>query len=379
MEGKMTGIRRIVIVVALFGLISYSPGCKQEKGYQQPPTPVRVSLVGTYQSGAGVTYSANIAPYSQVNLSFKSGGYVHSILQVKGADGRMRDVQQGDWVERGAVLAQVRTSDYENQLNGAKGQLGQAEAALENAKLNLDRASALFASQSLTKPDYDAAKAKFDSSAAAVTTAQAQVAQAQVALEDCFIRAPLSGWLLSRTVEVGSLVGPSTPGFAIADLYLVKAVFGVPDVAISSVKLGDPQTITTEAVTGEFHGRVTAISPSADPKSRVFSVEVTVPNPRNTLRAGMIATLTLGGSRLATPVMVIPLSAVVRSTQDAGRFAAFVVEDKGDKPVVRSRDIELGQTYGNMISVIHGLTLGERVVATGATTVTDGEQVEVIP
>jgi multidrug efflux pump subunit AcrA (membrane-fusion protein) len=93
----------------------------------------------------------------------------------------------------------------------------------------------------------------------------------------------------------------------------------------------------------------------------------------------MIATLTVGSSRLATPVIVIPLSAVVRSAQDAGRFATFVVEDKRDRPVVRSRDIELGQTYGNMISVIHGLTLGDRVVATGATTVTDGEQVEVIP
>jgi multidrug efflux pump subunit AcrB len=80
-------------------------------------------------------------------------------------------------------------------------------------------------------------------------------------------------------VEVGSLVSPSTSGFVVANLHLVKAVFGVPDIAIRSVKLGDPQTITLEAVPGDFHGRVTAISLLADPKSRVSSVEVTLPNP----------------------------------------------------------------------------------------------------
>ena len=368
------------LAIGLGFLIAASWGCSRSSQPASPSAlPVRVSAVSTYQGGSGVTYSANITPYSQVNLSFKSGGYIQSILQVRGADGRMRDVQQGDWVRRGTVLAMVRTSDYENRLSAAKGQLAQAEAALEQAKLDFDRASNLFASHSLIKPDYDAAKAKYDSSAAAVRTAKAQVAEAQVELNDCSVRAPISGWVLSRDVEVGSLVGPSTPGFSIADTHLVKAVFGVPDTAIKSVNLGHPQTITTEAVPGEFHGRVTAISPSADPKSRVFSVEVTIPNPRNLLRAGMIATLTLGGSGLTTPVMAIPLSAVVRSTRRPGGFAAFVVNDENGKPVAHLRDIEIGQAYGDMISVTQGLTLGDRVVTTGATTVTDGEQVEVVP
>jgi multidrug efflux system membrane fusion protein len=353
-------------------------GCRREPVTQPVLTPVQVTPVSPYSGSAGVAYSANITPYSQVVLSFKSGGYVQSILQVKGADGRMRDVQTGDWVERGAVLAQVRTADYENQLNAAKAQLAQAQAGLDNAQLNYDRANALYASQSLIKPDFDAAKAKLDSSAALVASAKAQIAQAQLALEDCLVRAPTSGWVLSRNVEVGSLVGPSSTGFTLADMHLVKAVFGVPDTAIKSVKLGAGQTLTTESAPGEFLGHITAISPAADPKSRVFSVEVTIPNPGLVLRAGMIATIRMGGSKLATPVPVIPLSAVVRSIHDPGRFAAFVVEDQDGRSVARSRDIQLGETYGNQISVTQGLNLGERVISVGATMARDGEQVQVM-
>ena len=175
---------------AFLALASLAAGCRQEPSYQAPPTPVQVAAVGTYQDSPGVTYSANILPNSQVVLSFKSPGYLQSLLQMRGADGRVRDVQEGDWVERGARLAQVRTSDYENQVNAAKGQLAQAQAAAENAKLNYDRATNLFASASLTKPDWDAAKAKYDSSAAMVQSAQVQLAQAQLALDDCSIRSP---------------------------------------------------------------------------------------------------------------------------------------------------------------------------------------------
>ena len=73
----------------------------------------------------------------------------------------------------------------------------------------------------------------------------------------------------------------------------------------------------------------------------------------------------MGGSKLAAPVPVIPLSAVVRSVRDSSKFAAFVVEDQGGKVVARSHDIEVGETYGNRIGVRQGLHLGDRVMSVG--------------
>ena len=78
---------------------------------------------------------------------------------------------------------------------------------------------------------------------------------------------------------MGTLVGPATNGFTIADTQSVKAVFGVPDTSIGRVKLGQQSGHLHRCLSQPFAGRVRAISPAADPKSRVFSVEVTIPNP----------------------------------------------------------------------------------------------------
>src|SRR5258707_7303967 len=82
-----------------------------------PPTPVRVTSVGTFEGSGGIRYSANINAFTQVTLSFKSAGYVDNIAQRKGADGRIRVLQVGDPVTPGEVLAHIRESDYLDKLN----------------------------------------------------------------------------------------------------------------------------------------------------------------------------------------------------------------------------------------------------------------------
>jgi multidrug efflux system membrane fusion protein len=124
---------------------------------------------------------------------------------------------------------------------------------------------------------------------------------------------------------------------------------------------------------------VSAVSPAADPKSRVYSVEVTIPNPRNDLKSGMIASITIGSSRPEKRALVVPLSAIVRSSGDANGFAVFVMNGDDSSAIARARDVGLGDAYGNMIAVVSGLSPGERVVTVGATLIKNGEQVRVIP
>ncbi len=380
-------------------------GCGREEPYENPPTPVGVTAVQAYESGSEVRYSASIIPYAQVDLAFKSGGYVDSIMQVKGADGRMRDLQQGDRIAAGAVLARVRQDDYTVKVDQAKMQLAQAKSALESARsqlvkaeagfkqarLDFSRAKNLFETQSLTKSDYDAATARRDADEASVATAKSQIdaAQAQVgaaeeslktaelALADATLKSPMDAVILKRGVEIGSLAGVGTVGFVLADVRSVKAVFGVPDTMMERVRLGAVLALSSETVPG-FKGQITAIAPSADPKSRTFSVEVTIPNPRGMLKPGMIATLNVGEVKHATPVSVIPLSAVVRPTQHPEAYAVFVVEDQAGKSLARLRNVELGEAYGNMIGVKTGLSPTDRIITTGATLVKDGWEVRII-
>ena len=353
-------------------------GCSRAASEPRPLTPVRVVQVQSISTGSETRYSANIVPDAQVDAAFKSGGYVVSIRQMRGADGRMRNIDTGDWVTRGTVLAVVRQQDYTDRKEQANAQLARAQADLDHAKLSFDRTSNLYSVQSATKPEFDQAQAQYDSSIAALNNARASLAEAQTALDDSSLRAPFDGWVIKRSIDIGALVGPTAPAFTIADTRSVRAVFGVPDNAILRIKLGQQQAITTDALPGEFSGRVSAISPAADPKSRVYSVEVTILNARNQLKSGMIASLALDGEILPGTVLAVPLSAVIRDPQNAQGFAVLIAEGVGDPVTVRSRSVDLGDAYGNMIQVLGGLRTGERVVTVGSTLVRSGDRVRVM-
>lgn len=355
-------------------------GCKEQTpALARPLTPVRVGMVQMVNRGNMARYSADIAPYSQVELAFRSSGYIQRIRQVRSANGRLRAIDEGDWVRKSTVLAVVQTQDYEAKIEQAKAQLANAHANAEHARLQFNRTSILYKAQSATKPDYDQANVALQSAQAGVKAAEAELEQATIALNDCYLRAPFDGWIVQRNVDVGSLVGPTTQGFVIADTHIVNAIFGVPDFAISQVHLGQREMITTQAVPGQFWGRVMAISPAADPKSRVYSVKVSIPNPRNLLRSGMIGSIALGRQQFQRPVPALPLSAVISDPDHPQRFAVMVVEGSGDTLTVHTRPVKLGgETFGNLVVVRSGVKAGERVVTSGATYVRNGERVRIV-
>jgi RND family efflux transporter MFP subunit len=364
----------LAIIAAVAGL---EAGCSKASS-DTPIVPVRSAQVTNIDTGSTNIYSANIQPYQQVDLAFQSNGYIVSIKQVRDANGHIRNIDQGDAVTQGAVLAVVQKDQYQQKLDQAKASLAKAQAEHERAKLSLDRITVLYKAGAATQPDFDT-RAQELSTQAAVDNANAQIAEAQLALSYCDLKAPFDSWVLKRNVDLGTLVGPATNGFSLGDTRTVKAVFGVPDTAIGHIKLGSPQTVTTEALPNPFSGHVTAISAAADPKSRVYSVEVRIDNPKNLLKSGMIASIKIGTPSPAGGVMVVPISAVVRSPANLNGFAVFVTEGPGDMVKVQTRDITLGNTYGNMIAVESGLQLGERVITSGTNMIKNGDQVRIIP
>jgi RND family efflux transporter MFP subunit len=344
----------------------------------RPPTSVRLATVTTAQtSGEALRYSASIIPYAQVDLAFRTSGYVTGVKQVRGADGRIRDVGTGDYVQKGTVVAHVRLEDTQNEVAQGQAQLSQAMAQHAQADQDFARAKALFSIQSLTKPDYDQSQQRFDSTLAAVDNAKAALRQAELTLGDSDLKAPFSGYLLNRNIDLGSLVSPSSAAFTIADINSVKATFGVPDYALSRVRLGEQLSIALQDDVTPFVGHVTSISPSADTRNRVFTVEVTVANHGVRLKPGMIASLSLGeSSRSSAPS--VPLSAIVPYPSEPGRFAVIVAQERAGKWTASLREVKLGATYESSIAVV-GAQPGDKVVAVGAQLLKDGEPIEVIP
>ena len=375
--------RSLLFVVTAAAAVSAA--CGRGSAESKAPTPVRVLAAAPMLPSGGLRYSATIQPREQVDLAFKSGGYVSEIRRVPGVDGRLRLLQPGDAVARGTVLARVRQEDYTQKVSQARASLAEAEASAEKTRLDFERADRLFASASLTRPDWEASRAANLTGRARVESARAQLESAETALSDASLRAPIDGVVLSRSVEEGSLVAAGSIGFVIADMRSVKAVFGVPDRVVSGLKLGDPLTVTTEAASGTpFSGVLTALSPAADRKSRVFDVEVTIPNREGILRSGLVAAIEIWPRTKApaarnAPVLAIPLSAVVQSPRGDGTYAVFVIAENGTAVAARSREVKLGQIAGNQVTILEGLRAGERVVVSGASLLSEDQAVRIVP
>ncbi len=414
-------MRRGFLGATFAGVALFLAGCQKQTALEPSVQTVTAGTVESIQPDTPERYSATIAPIAQVDLAFKSAGLIERVRQVRGADGRMRDVQAGDRVAKETELALVRTTDYqqrvdqataqvaqseaqrtqfEAQLRQSEAQLAQAQANFNEAEIEYTRATNLFQSASLVKPQFDQAKGRYDSTAAAVKAAESSVKAAEasvkggeagvanagaalsetkLSLSDTSLRAPFDGWVSARNIDRGTLVGNATVGFSMMDTHLVKAEFAVSDFSLKTVRLGQKLPVMLDALQHPLQGVVTSIAPQADPKARVFSIEVTLENPRDEVRPGMIGSLTLGALPNPAPRLAVPLSAVVRAPSDPNGFAVFRLVPRYGRTYAEAQIIQIGQTLGNSIEVTGGLSAGQRIIALGGSLLRDGQEVHVLP
>jgi len=366
--------------LALVGLAALLlAACEEEQPAAAPLPPVRVETVAAATPTGALAYTASIVAETQVTLSFQVSGTVQSLMQVPDGDGT-RKIQAGDAVAEGDVLATVDPSQYRDQVQSAQASLASAQASLANAAATWERTQALFAQQSATATDYDNARQQHDSAVAQVQSAQASLASAQTDLSRTDLASPMAGVVLQVDVQIGTLVSPQTQGFVLADTSRVKAVFGVPDTMLGNVRIGDSPAVTVSSIPDTtFDGVVTSVAPSADSSTRLFQVEVTLPNPDGRLLVGMIAALSLRQDAAQTPVAAVPVDALVRSRTDPAGYAVYLLESDGDDTTARLRDVTIGPVYGNRIAITSGLEPGDTVIVVGTNTVSDGARVRVVP
>jgi len=362
-------------------LIVVMAGCGSHKPLEQPPQGVQAQAIKS-QGGVsddGLRFSAVVTPDSEVPLAFRIPGYVISLKQVRGQDGRMRDLAEGDRVSRGATLVRIRSSEYEDKVHQASSQAAAAEAVFQKAKLDFDRATHLYDTQSLTKPDFDSARAQYDASQEQLKSARALTSEAEIALRDTSLIAPFDGDIVKKAVQIGAFVGPGIPAFAVAKTDTVKIVVGVPDTVVRSVKVGQPVDVAIDAFpTRTFHARISRMSSAADTITRNFEVEVAIPNHDHLLKVGMIGSLQLANTDAASQAsaLQVPLSAIVQAKD--GKYGVFVVSSSSSGEVARLYSVQIGSVTGTDITVLNGLTPGERIITTGANLLKDGQRIEVL-
>ncbi len=358
----------------LLGLVLPLIACKAAKD-PRSDVAVRIETAIQAKPASSFTFTGTIRADKQVELAFRTGGFVDAISPKK----KTRPVQAGDWVAKNTVLASLRLADFRAQLHEAGGVSREASSGYRKAKTDLERAKKLFAQGTISQAELDDARARHDALAGGAAAAGARATQASLALGDAQLKAPFDGIVLERRVEAGALVAPGFPAFVLADTSTVKVTFAVPDTTASTLATGREVHVTTEALPERvFEGHVTKIAAHADARTHVFDIEASFENPDGVLKVGMPAKIEVVPVETdATTSVLVPLSAVVRVPESDG-FGVFILDDR-DGLRVKRRAVDVARLAGNRVSVTRGIAPGERFVVQGATLLDDGARVVIVP
>lgn len=342
---------------------------------------------GTGQARPPVTVAVQKTQRATIEKELVVGGQLTGIRKaVVGpkTTGRVADVlvSLGQAVGAGEVLFELEKTEVESQLRQARADLASAEENKkladinrENAKRKLDRYKELFDAGAVSKDTYEQylleyEKAMVKTAEASLERARAEVEVLETQLANMTVRAPFSGLVSKVAVNPGEVVSPSSQCVELVDVSQVKVAVSVGEDEVNKLKMGQECRVVVAAARAEpFTGRITAISPAADEKSKTFSVEVTLENPQGELKPGMYAEVHLVVGR-AENALAVPVNAVQTRGE---KQVVFVVE--GD--TAKERAVVTGISDGKLVEIKEGLAEGDQVVVMGQQGLTNGAKVVV--
>ncbi|MBA3512017.1 efflux RND transporter periplasmic adaptor subunit, partial [Sphingomonas sp.] len=271
------------------------------------------------------------------------------------------------WVRQGQTLAAIDRSvqSQEAAQLAANVQVARADAAL--AQNELDRAQALVARGFVSKADLDRKRAARDAAAARVRVAQAQFGATRARVGRLDIRAPTSGLVLARNVEVGQVVGPGAGAlFRLAARGEMEIRAQIPQQDIAYVRVGMPASVSPIGLDRSFSGSVWQVSPVIDPQSRQGEVRIAVPYD-TAIRPGGFAEARIGAGGSTAPLL--PQSAVL--SDEKGNYV-YIVNAKNE---VERRDVRIGSVDDLGVTIIEGLSGQEAVVLSAGPFLNPGQKV----
>lgn len=281
--------------------------------------------------------------------------------------GRVTDIRfdVNDFVEKGDVILTIDDTTQRAQLNAAQADLKEAEARHQEAQAEFTRIEEIYGRKLLPKADLDRASADLKAARARLEAAQARERQAQEQFDYTVLKAPYSGIVTQRHVEIGETVNPGQPLMTGFSLELMRAAASVPQALVEAVRSRNrARVMLTSLDNRSLEATRITVFPFADPVTHTFTVRAELPRAPSGLYPGMFAKVIfeIGEERR----LLIPTEALVYRSEVVG---VYVVSDAG---TVALRQVRVGRPRldGTMTEVLAGLKAGEQVavdpIAAGA-------------
>lgn len=319
----------ILLAGALLALSGCGDSGEQQGAAQPPKLPFATAAVTTEKVTQEQIFDATIDAVHQATVSAQTSGRITEI-----------NFDVDDYVNKGDILIRFRAREQTAALSGA-------EARYREASSNFERIKDLQKQNLVSKAEYDRADA-------AVKSARAALDQAQEQTEHTIVRAPYSGIVVKRHVEVGELANPGQPLMTGLSLEELRVVVNLPEAYIQQVRsLSHARIIFTDEGGKSVESSKLTISPYADPQTHTFRVRVDIPGGQHGVYPGEFAKVAFATGE--ENLLLVPEKAVVHRSEVTG---VYVVSPEGR---VSLRQIRLGRHYGERFEVLAGLSNGDKV------------------
>jgi len=335
------------------------PAAKDNAG-GHPPAAVQVVAVEYRPVEAQVTLTGSAEAHRNLSLAARLDEVV-----------KKEEVEEGDIVRAGELLIQLEPDRLKLQLAEAKAVLREAKAVLAQLKRDLDRKESLHKSKTVPLKDLEDAQTAVDRQQAVVDRCLEQARLLERDLQDTEIRAPVAGVVVRRLAYRGEWVKKGGAVLELAVLDPLKVVVPVPERYMPHLSVGQRTRLSADALPGEeYEGRIQAIIPKGDVKSRTFPVQVQVPNPAARLKPGMLMRVTLAVGQRHQAILV-PKDALVLAQ---GAYLVYVVNDGQAKPVT----VKAVAAHDGLMEVQGNLQPGQKVVTVGNERLRPGQAVRIL-
>ena len=334
---------RFAIIPALLAVMAC--GNETQKSEEAPAAPVVPNVEITKAQTSIVpqesTYPSTVQAYAVNNIMPQAGGRIRKI-----------NVEVGDYVQKGQILAEM------DRL-----QLDQLSVQIANDDIEYERLKSLYAEGGVSQSDFETAEMSY----------KLRKINYENTLENTILRSPITGFVTARNFDAGDMFSLSAPLFTVQQVTPVKLLVGISESEYAKVKKGDQVSLTVDALPGRtFKGKVERLYPIVNSATHTVNVEVVVPNKDRALLPGMYARVTVNFGNQRS--VVLPDQTVVRLEGTGQRFVYVLNQDQ----TVSYVPVTLGRRMGATYEILEGVQEGQQVVIKGQSMLKDGIKVQVL-